>query len=90
MLSPDYVEAILLWSKNQNQSDKTLQWFLDHNLSAQPMSSGLLISGTLASFDLAFQLELTTEEPPIELPVPIELEHEVESITIPSPRRYNY
>lgn len=88
MLSPEYVEAILLWSGNQGPGDAVIKWLAVRELSVQPMTTSLLITGTLASFESAFHVALTTEEPPIDLPVPNEIANEVGSITIPPPRQY--
>ena len=87
MVENDYIEAVLIWSK-KGPSEAAIRWFVDRGYGTMPMIAGLLINGSKACFEAAFDVDLTVSEPPITLPVPDALGEAVSSIIIPKPRKY--
>ncbi len=83
----DYIEAVLIWSET-GRSEAAVRWFADHSFTTMSMKAGLLIAGSRACLEEAFNVDLAVSEPPITLPVPEALRESVSSIIIPKPREY--
>ena len=86
-LEGDHIEAILEWLGEPSQEIVT-KWLLERQFHVLPIRVGLLVSGTQSAFEAAFQIQLDTVVPPVELPVPEHLNKFVKSVTIPRPRDY--
>lgn len=87
-MADDYIELFLKWSPGANQ-DEVHRWLEQHNLSSMKMKFGLLVSGTKTAIQDAFSVSLANVQPPIELPIPLELKGYVASVTFPKPRSYH-
>lgn len=87
-MADDYIELFLKWSSGANQ-DAVRRWLEQHNLSNSKMKFGLLVLGTKTAIQNAFSVSLEDVQPPIELPVPLELKGHVASVTFPKPRSYH-
>lgn len=88
LLDPLYIEAILVWSKGQSQ-EQVQQWLRSKGFNVTEMVSGLLITGTLNTFEKTFAVKINIENAPIQLSIPRELQGSVSSITIPKTRKIN-
>jgi hypothetical protein len=87
-MADDYIELFLKWSPGANQ-DAVRTWLEQHNLSSTRMISGLLVLGTKTAIQDVFSVSLENVEPPVELPIPLELKGHVASVTFPKPRSYH-
>lgn len=87
MVENDYIEAFVIWS-NKGRSEAAIRWLVDRGFRTMPMKAGLLINGSKARFEAAFDVDLAVSEPPITLSVPDALGEAVSSINIPKPRNY--
>jgi hypothetical protein len=87
-MAEDYIELFLKWAPGANQ-DVVLTWLKQHRLSSMKMTAGLLVSGTKAAIENAFSVSLENVQPPVELPIPLELKPHVASIAFPKPRSYH-
>jgi hypothetical protein len=83
----DYIELFLKWS-GSGESQQAKTWLQTHGLSLKPMKQGLLITGSRQQIEQAFSVSLDNRTLPVEVPVPVELEPFVASITLPQPRSY--
>jgi hypothetical protein len=87
-MADDYIELFLKWNPGANQ-DAVRSWLEQHNLSSTKMKAGLLVLGTKTAIQDAFSVSLENVQPPVELPIPLELKGHVASVTFPKPRSYH-
>jgi len=80
-----YVEAILEWGE-RGVDPAVERWLAERGFGFLPMRAGLLLTGSPASFEAAFGVDLEQVEPPVQLEVPEDLRGAVASVTIPPPR----
>ena len=88
MADDDYRELFLKWNPEADQ-EFVRRWLEQRNFSTSKMTTGLLLLGTRTTIEQTFSVNLVDIEPPLELPVPPELESHVASITLPRPRSYH-
>jgi hypothetical protein len=81
-----YVELILQW-KADADTDKVRNWLKQNGISFMEMQSGLLIFGDKGIFDRHLSVCLDDITPPAQIPIPPQLQNDVTSIMLPSPRR---
>jgi hypothetical protein len=85
-MSEQHVELILQWEADAN-TDRVRDWLRQRGIGFMPMQSGLLIFGNKGTFDQHLSVSLDNITPPAQIPVPPELQNDVKSIMLPSPRR---
>jgi hypothetical protein len=84
MIDPSYIEAIVEYREGASTASVE-DWLREHGLGTRPMKGGALVAGGRANFEAAFGVDLRRAEPPVQLPVPSELQLAVSSVTIPRP-----
>jgi len=84
----DYLELILRWSA-QGENLEAKSWLEKNGLSTSRMKNGLLITGSRSQIETVFSVSLENRELPFLLPIPVELQSSVASITLPKPRSYH-
>lgn len=87
-MADDYIEVFLKWTPRA-VTHVVREWLEQHGLSVATMKSGVLLSGTRNQIERAFSVSLENIEPPVNLPVPVELRDHVDSVTVPKPRSYH-
>ena len=85
MLDSHYVAAILVWATADGADDAVIEWLREREFVVQPMVAGLLVTGALSAFNSAFAVDLSTQDPPMDLPIPAAIRSKVSSVTISSP-----
>ena len=85
-MSEQHVELILQW-KADADTDKVRDWLKERGIDFMPMQSGLLIFGNRETFDRELSVSLDDIKPPAQISVPLQLQNDVLSIMLPSPRR---
>jgi hypothetical protein len=82
-MNQSYIEAIVVVEPAADR-DRVKSWFERRQLQALPMKAGFLITGTIASMEGIFGVDLTEAGRPergdIQLPVPAALRSDVSSI----------
>ena len=81
--APDFIEA---WVETRAMPppDSVAQWFTSRGISVMPAHVGLLASGPRDAFETAFEKPLPSRTTAFSLPVPAELQDDVQSITVAS------
>ncbi len=87
-MAEDYIELVLQWRQGADQ-ETVRKWVQQRNLTSTKMLSGLLLLGTKTAVEKAFSVSLENVQPPVDLPIPTELQGHVASITFPRPRSYH-
>jgi hypothetical protein len=85
-MSEQHVELILQWKANAD-TNRVRDWLKQRGIGFMEMQSGLLIFGNKGTFDQHLSVALDDITPPAQIPVPPQLQNDVTSIMLPSPRR---
>lgn len=84
---PDPVEGMVLLNKSSDASP-VAAWLEQRGFQTKAMQTGLLFSGPVARVEEVFGVDLRRAEPPVDLPVPAPLTHQVSKIGIPRTRKF--
>jgi hypothetical protein len=76
----------LQW-KADADTDKVRDWLKQRGIDFMEMQTGLLIFGRKGILDRHLSVSLDDITPPAQVPVPLQLQNDVMSIMLPSPRR---
>jgi hypothetical protein len=85
-MSEQHVELILQWKAGAD-TNKVRDWLKQRGIGFMEMQSGLLIFSDKETFDQHLSVSLDNITPPTQIPVPPQLQNDVASIMLPSPRR---
>ena len=85
-MSEQHVELILQW-KADADTNRVRDWLKERGIDFMPMQAGLLIFGKKETFDRNLSVSLDDITPPSQIPIPVQLQNDVTSIMLPTPRR---
>jgi hypothetical protein len=87
-MSEQHVELFLKWKANAD-SHKVRDWLTQRGIGFKemPKEPGVVVLASKRLLDQHLEISLDDIRPPAEIPVPKELESDVASIILPSPRR---
>ena len=87
-MEDEFIVLFLGWTQ-EAPHDRIRRWLADRQLETLPMKAGLAITGLRSQIEKVFCVSLENKEPPVELPVPEELQPHVLSVRWPRPRTYH-